>query len=135
MRIVLDTNVLMSGIFFSGPPFEILDAWRNQRVTLVVSAEILEEYRRVGVRLSKGYPGVDVGRFLALVAVHGEFVASPSLGIPVCEDPTDDKFFSCAVAAGCEIIVSGDKHLRRASGFGGVQVLSPRSFVEKFLVQ
>ena len=52
MRVVLDTNVLVSGVFFSGLPRRILEAWRDRRVELVVSLEILEEYRRVGERLS-----------------------------------------------------------------------------------
>ena len=135
MRVVLDTNVLMSGIFFSGPPYEILNAWRNQRIGLVVSAEILDEYRGVGQRLTRKYSGVEVGPFLALIAVHGEFVVAPTLTESVCDDPTDDKFFACAIAAGCTIIISGDKHLHRASGYGDITVLSPRSFVEKYLAQ
>jgi len=48
MRIVLDTNVFISGVFFSGPPFQILKAWRDEKVHLVISQEILEEYQRVG---------------------------------------------------------------------------------------
>jgi len=135
VRVVLDTNVLVSGIFFSGPPYEILDAWRNQKVSLVVSAEILDEYRRVGQRLADQYPGVDIAPILALIAVHGEFVAAPPLGEPVCEDTTNDMFFACAVASECSLIVSGDKHLHRASGYGGVVVLGPRAFVEKYLAQ
>ena len=47
MRIVLDTNVLISGIFFSGPPYEILKAWREKRIQFVLSAEIFDEYIRV----------------------------------------------------------------------------------------
>ena len=133
MRVVLDTNVLMSGIFFSGPPYEILNAWRDQRVSLVMSADIMDEYRRVGQQLSRKHPGVEVWPFLALVAVHSEFVVAPALSEVVCEDSTDDKFFACAVASGCTIIISGDKHLHRASGYGGVAVLSPRSFVDKYL--
>ena len=135
MKVIVDTNVLMSGIFFSGPPYEILDAWRNEKLTLVVSAEILDEYRRVGQRLAAKYPGVEVAPILALIAVHGEFVLSPALEGPVCDDPTDDMFFSCAIASGCTIIVSGDKHLHRANGYGGVVVLSPRDFMEMYLVQ
>jgi len=42
MRVILDTNVFVSGVFFSGPPYEILDAWRRGRLTLVVSPEILK---------------------------------------------------------------------------------------------
>lgn len=135
MRVVLDTNVLISGIFFSGPPYEILNAWRHQRLGLVVSADILDEYRHVGQRLALKFPGIDVGPLLALVAVHGEFVVAPALDDAICEDSTDDKFFACAIAAGCKVIVSGDKHLHRADGYGGVAVLSPRSFVETYLAQ
>ena len=133
MRVVLDTNVLISSIFFSGPPHEILNAWREQRVGLVLSVEILDEYRRVGQRLSRKYPGIDVGPFLSLLTVHGEFVVAPELSESVCEDPTDDKFFACAIASRCSIIISGDKHLHRASGYGGVTVLNPRSFIENYL--
>lgn len=60
MRVVLDTNVLISGIFFSGPPFKILEAWRDRRLALVVSPEILEEYYRVGENLGSRYSDVDI---------------------------------------------------------------------------
>ena len=46
MRVVLDTNVLVSGIFFAGPPSRILDSWLDDKFDLVVSTEILEESRR-----------------------------------------------------------------------------------------
>ena len=135
MRIVLDTNVLVSGVFFSGPPFEILNAWRNNKVKLVVSAEIMNEYRRVGQRLAGKYPGVEIGPFLALVAVHGEFVEAPPLNEAVCTDSTDDMFFACAIASGCSIIVSGDKHLHLANGYGGIVVIRARAFFDKYLAQ
>lgn len=60
MKVVLDTNVFVSGLFFSGPPYEILSAWRDGRLQLVVSAEILDEYRRVGERLELGYSGTAI---------------------------------------------------------------------------
>ena len=53
MRIILDTNVLVSGIFFSGPPFRILKAWRDHRLQLVVSTDILNEYQRVATILGE----------------------------------------------------------------------------------
>ena len=133
MRVVLDTNVLMSGVFFSGPPHEILNAWRCGQLGLVLSAEILDEYRAVGDRLAAEYPGVDAAPILALLAVHAEFVFAPPLVAQVCSDAADDKFFACALASGCKIIVSGDRHLHQADGFGGVSVLRPRSFLEKYL--
>ena len=41
MRVILDTNVLVSGIFFSGPPFQILNAWRDKKLQMVISTDIL----------------------------------------------------------------------------------------------
>ena len=133
MKVVLDTNVFVSGVFFSGLPFEILSAWRDGRLQMVVSAEILDEYRRVGERLEAGYAGTAFSQVFLLVALHSEVVLAASLGGPVCEDATDDKLFARAVAAGCSAIVSGDKHLHRATGYGGVEVYRPRVFVDRFL--
>ena len=60
MRIILDTNVLVSGIFFGGPPYKILKAWRDGSIELVVSNEILEEYFSVSEILSIEFPGIDI---------------------------------------------------------------------------
>lgn len=51
----MDTNVLVSGIFFSGPPFQILNAWQQQKLQLVLSPEILAEYQRVAIILGEKY--------------------------------------------------------------------------------
>ncbi|HLA87516.1 MAG TPA: PIN domain-containing protein [Anaerolineales bacterium] len=47
LNVVMDTNVFVSGVFFSGPPYQILNAWQSGEFELVVSQEILDEYRRV----------------------------------------------------------------------------------------
>lgn len=60
MRIILDTNVFISGIFFSGPPSQILKAWENQRFQIVLSQQILDEYQRVADDLSSKFPTVDI---------------------------------------------------------------------------
>ena len=133
MRVILDTNVFVSGVFFGGPPGRILDAWRDGRVQPVLSAEILEEYRRVGQVLGGQCPGVDLEPFLALLAVHADFVDTPTLSEPVSSDPDDDKFLACAVAAGVTVIVSGDKDLVEQSGWRGVHILRPRRFVDEYL--
>jgi uncharacterized protein len=51
----------------------------------------------------------------------------------VCEDPDDDKFIECAIASKTEIIVSGDKHLLKVTGYQGINVLKPREFVDFYL--
>jgi putative PIN family toxin of toxin-antitoxin system len=130
VRVILDTNVFVSGVFFSGAPHDILGLWRDGKLRLVVSAEILDEYRRVGRRLAGSHPGIDLEPFLSLLAVHAEIVQAPSLPEPVCEDPTDDMFLACALAARVRFIVSGDKHLLRVSGHRGVSVVRPRAFID-----
>ena len=47
MKVVVDSNVFISGVFFTGPPHQILDAWRRGRVQIVVAPEILTEYHDV----------------------------------------------------------------------------------------
>ena len=133
MKIILDTNVFVSGVFFTGPPARILEAWRDGRVSVAVSAGILEEYRRVGVGLADRYDGVDLEPLLTLLAINAEIVEAPDLAEPVCDDSDDDKFLACALAAGAPVIVSGDKHLLRVSGWSGIEVLRPRQFCERHL--
>ena len=135
MRIVLDTNVFVSAVFFGGPPGRILEAWRGGRLQLVMSPEILEEYQRVGEILRDEHPSVDLEPLLALLAVHADLIEAPPLGEPVCADLDDDKFFACAVAAGVTLIVSGDKDLVEQSGWRGIRVLRPRGFVDEHLPQ
>jgi uncharacterized protein len=132
VKVVLDTNVFVSGIFFSGPPYQILEAWRAGRIILVLSSEILEEYRRVASVLAEQFPPVDLYAILAFVEREAEFHNVPALPLPVCSDPDDDKFLACAIASGATVIVSGDKHLLRVSGFQGIKVFKPRYFLETY---
>jgi putative PIN family toxin of toxin-antitoxin system len=133
LRIVVDTNVLMSGLFFGGWPYRVLEAWRDGRVEIVISVAIFEEYREVGQRLALRFSGVDPGPFLDLLSVEGLFVEAPDLPAPVCSDHADDKFLACALAGGAKFIVSGDRALQRISGYRQIEIVSPRRFVEAFL--
>ena len=133
MKIILDTNVFISGIFFTGPPSQILKAWENRRIQIVISRHILAEYQRVAVSLSSTFPLIDINPVIELFTVHFEFIDTHSIDISVCEDPDDDKFIECAVASRCKIIISGDKHLLKLTGYDGIAVLRPRHFVDKYL--
>jgi len=133
LKVVMDTNVFVSGVFFSGPPYEILKAWQEGEFELVVSQEILDEYRRVGEILSEEHPQVDLNPILTFVIEHAKVYQPVELDQPICEDPDDDKFFACALASGSKVIVSGDKHLLKVSGYEGIEVLKPREFVDRYL--
>jgi putative PIN family toxin of toxin-antitoxin system len=133
MRVVLDTKVFVSGVFFGGLPGRLLDAWRDGELEIVVSRQIIEEYVRVGEELAARFPKVDLGPALDLIAASATLVAAPPLPEPASRDPDDDKFLACAVAARAEVVVSGDRDLLAVSPYGRISVLRPRDFVNDFL--
>jgi putative PIN family toxin of toxin-antitoxin system len=135
LKVVMDTNMFVSGVFFSGPPYQILKAWQEGEFELVVSQEILDEYRRVGEILSEERPKIDLNPILTFVIEHARVYQPVALNEPICEDPDDDKFFACALASGSKVIVSGDKHLLKVSGYQGIEVLKPREFVDRYFVE
>ena len=132
MRVVVDTNVFVSAVFFGGIPGRILDMWRDGRIDLLLTPEILAEYEEIVHRLHVRYPGVDPEPIVSLVIRRGVFVADEELSQPVSIDEDDDKFLAAAIASESGIIVSGDKHLRDVSGYRQVEVLTPAQFVQKY---
>jgi uncharacterized protein len=133
VRVVLDTNFFVSGVFFTGPPFRILQAWRNGLLQLVISPDILDEYQRVGEDLARQFSAIDLRPMIDLVTVNARMVPDEKFSAPVCDDPDDDKFIACALTGKSKLIVSGDKHLLKVSGFREVRILKPREFVDTFL--
>jgi len=133
LKVVMDTNVFVSGVFFSGPPYQILNAWQSGDFELVVSQDILDEYRRVGEVLAEEHSNIDLNPILSFVIEHAKVYKPAKLRERVCEDPDDDKFFACALASGSQVIISGDKHLLKVSGYEGIDVLKPREFVDRYL--
>lgn len=132
MKVVLDTNVFVSGVFFSGPPFHILQAWTDGKIKLIISPEILDEYRRVGEILAEKHPAIDLEPMLEYVIHNATVFSVPSLLERVCDDPDDDKFLACALASRSNLVVSGDRHLLKVSGYQNIEVLKPRDFLDKY---
>ena len=130
MKVVVDTNVFVSGVFFGGPPGGVFTAWQDKRIELVVSPEIIEEYVRVGERLSARFPGAGFERVLEMIAANATLVSAPPLPEAVCEDSDDDKFLACAVAAEAGYVVSSDKALLATSPYRNVKVIRSRDFLD-----
>jgi len=134
VKVILDTNIFISGVFFGGPPGKILQGWRDRRFTLVLSPEILDEYQRVAKVLNEKCPPVDLTEILELIVVEADMIQSEPLKEPVSADPDDDMFIACALTSGARLIVSGDKHLLNVDGYGGIEVLKSRAFVDRHLL-
>lgn len=129
MRVILDTNVFVSGVFWKGTPAKILEAWIDGQFQIVVSMPILEEYSRVLKDLGRKTPEVDVDRILALIGLHAEMVKPVRFARPVCRDRDDDKFLEAAIGGGVSYVVSGDKDLLDTNGkIESCSVMKPSEF-------
>ncbi len=128
--IVLDTNVLISGIFWKGAPFEVLKAWQQKRFRLVISPPILNEYRRVLEEMTKKRQVPALKSVLEVIELHSEMVEPVSFARPVCSDPDDDKFLEAAISAGAPYVVSGDAALLRVKSYHQVEVVTPAKFIK-----
>ena len=129
----MDTNVLISGAFFSGPPLQILQACMGGEFQLALSRQILVEYRRVGVEFSHNRHNADFDSLLGLLVSQALMVEAPEPAEPICRDPQDDKLITCALAADAAVIISGDKDLHAASEHMTIPVMRPREFVDRYI--
>jgi putative PIN family toxin of toxin-antitoxin system len=129
IKAVLDTNVVISGIFWKGAPFEILEAWQNRRFLLVISPPILDEYRRVLDEMTKHRPIPVLRSILEIIELHSEMVTPARFPKSVCSDPDDDKFLEAALAARADYVVSGDAALLKIKDHQGIQIVRPRQFL------
>ena len=130
IKAILDTNVLISGVFWKGPPFEILKACQEQRFRLAISLPILEEYRRVLDEFAKERQMLVLKSVLKVIELRSEIVKPVPFSEPVCSDPDDDKFLEAAIAAGADYIVSGDKALLNVKFHHEVEVVRPSRFLK-----
>ena len=135
MKVVIDTNVLISGIFFNGAPYQVLEAWRDKKIQLVMTMEIFTEYQRVADLFAQERPGIDLSQLLEYFLKNSELFDSTTLRERVCIDPDDDKFINCAIVSGSKLIISGDKHLLHVSGYQDIEVLKPHDFLQKYIVE
>jgi len=132
MRIVLDTNVLVSAIFWGGAPHRVLEMWVHDRIEVVVSKEILAEYDRVISQLARK-EGQDhlAHHWLMFIGQYTTIITARS-PVKVCRDPDDNKYLACAVDGDADFIVSGDRDLLVLKEFIGIPILTPRQFLERY---
>ena len=126
LRVVLDTNVLVSAFILKGRPSGLVEFWRSGRITPVLSRETFDEFRSVleysKFSLSKSEIRGILQQEILLFFEAVERV-DPVAG--VCRDPDDDKFLACAVSARVAFLVSRDKDLCSLRKFGPVRILTP----------
>lgn len=133
MNVILDTNVLISGLFFNGRPYRILKGWQAGQFDLFASSAILEEYDRVIQEFSHKSLKFNANKTIAFIHKNIRSVKPTHLPGQICDDPDDNKFIECALTAKA-IIVTGDKALLRTAGYKNLVVLTPALFEQKYLI-
>ncbi|MBI4170548.1 MAG: putative toxin-antitoxin system toxin component, PIN family [Candidatus Aenigmarchaeota archaeon] len=124
-----DTNVLVSGsIVPYGNPAFILDSWRNGKIQIITSLEILEEFKRAMLEYLH-VPKDEVEVLNAFFIWKGKVVEPKQKFDVIKEDPNDNKFLEVAVEEKADYIVSGDKDLLRLGSFMGIKIISPAEMV------
>jgi putative PIN family toxin of toxin-antitoxin system len=132
IRVVVDTNVFVSGVFWKGPPHQVLRAWSAGQFKMIATVAILDEYERVLNELAGKYGFENPRRILELLRLNVEMVTPIRFARPVCRDRDDDKFLAAALAGNAPILVSGDKDLHAVDGFKGIRVLLPKAFISEY---
>lgn len=129
MRVLLDTNVLVSAVLFGGVPQQLVESALAGDLDLVTSPVLMSEFERVLYAKFKLR-----GTFAA--TVRGEFEALAEVVEPVevpriLRDVPDNEVLAAAVAGRAELIVTGDKELLELGQYQGIRVVSPREMLER----
>lgn len=132
LRVVLDTNVLISGLCFGGRPAQVLEYALTGKIRLFTSAILIGEFKAV---MDARFPGRQAAIVETLNELSQLWEVVPDAALPrlhhVAADPTDDRVLECSVAARADFIVSGDKHLLNLKSFGEIPILVPDDFLKE----
>ena len=131
IRAVLDTNVLVSALLFSGLPARLVPAWQASRFHPVLSSPILDEYLRTLAYPKFRLTPADI-RVLAEETIL-PFFETVRVKVPpftMLRDPDDAKFVECALAASAPWIVSGDSDLLDLGRVESVRIITVREFLD-----
>ena len=133
MRVVLDTNVFISSLLFSGEVSRLPDLWERKAFTPLISKQVLEEYIRV-----LSYPKFNLKQEEIDYIIKEQFLLySEPIQVTkhitlIKDDPEDNKFLSLAAAGKAEYIVSGDRHILALKDWKQGRILSVREFLVMF---
>ena len=133
MKVVLDTNVLVSGTFWKGDSEKIIDKVENKEVELILSKELIEEYEEVINReeiMDKTQNKDLILNESVQKIINDSTIVGPTKKFDaVKEDSKDNKVVECAVEGNVDYIISQDNHLLNLKEFNGIKILTPEEFL------
>jgi len=131
MKVVFDTNVVVSACFWQGAPYECLSRWAKSQCLAAISPPLLSEYEETFEELWIDYGARGHVDWVELLRSSAEMVFPVERATGATPDPFDEMVLECALASGADVIVSGDKKQLLALGeFRGIPILPPEKWIK-----
>lgn len=131
LRVVVDTNVYISAIFWGGKPRRVIDLGRDGKIQIFTSEDIEQEILDK-LTTKFGLNSDDAGRVMADFSTFTKPIRVSRRIHVVTDDSDDDKFIECAVECGAEFIISGDKHLLKMKRYKGIDIINAATFLKSW---
>src|SRR5260221_10441943 len=139
LRVVVDTNVIISALFFGGKPGAVYQAGTDKKFRFVTSDALVNEFREVLSRpkFSEYFArlGKSVENFVNAYATAADVISPASIPSGVVRDPKDEMVLACAVGGKAEYIVSGDTDLLSLNLYSDIPIVSASQFIEIIVEQ
>lgn len=134
MRIVVDTNILVSGFLWGGVPLRVLELARSKSISIISSEPLIAEFTLVIFRDKFTERFQQIGRtpdeFLADYRNLVEIVQPAEIEPVVLNDPPDDAVLACALGGNAEYIISGNRHLLNLNSYHSIPIMTATNFLE-----
>ena len=131
MNVVVDTNVIISAIFWRGESRRCLTLWAKRRFHLAITVPLFQEYDEVARRVAQRIPEVNPEPWLKWIERKAKVYEPAPVGQQRSRDRDDDQFLACALARGAKTIISKDSDLLVLEKPFGIEILTPQQFVAR----
>ena len=134
MKITVDTNILVSATFWSGPSEKIISKAEAKEIQLILSNDIIKEYSEVleykEIQDKIKDKKLEMKRTVGKIILMSTIIEPKTKLRIVKDDPDDDKILECAVAGKVDCIVTNDNHLLKLKKFRNISILTPNEFLK-----
>jgi uncharacterized protein len=135
MKVVIDTNVIISAFLFGGTPRIILESAFEGTIQAFITDEMIEELETVLRRSKFGLKRRIIQNYLNEVSNLAKWIEPKNKHNVIKQDPDDNKILDCAIEAKTDFIITGDNHLLAIQEYEGIIIINPKDFREKYLAE
>jgi len=140
MRIVLDTNVLVSATFWSGDSLRIMELVADKKVKLIICLSIISECMKIinsdEILYKKTQKKLSDKKIVRAVIQETSVIMVPTKKLSIVkEDPDDNKIIGCALSGKADYIITKDNHLLKIKNYKGIKIVTPKEFLKTILIR